>query len=259
MLDSNIKLVDFHCHFDLLPGFGEAGVELPCDIAIVAVTTTPLAWPRNLDVSKKKPNVIPALGIHPQLVPSRAKDFDEFHRYLNQTAIIGEIGLDGSKNFADSMLEQERIFDAVLAMCSSDTKRMLSIHSLKAESKVINHLEHHSNGSKFIPVMHWFTGSLSQAGKLCDMGAKFSFNHKMLKTKRGEKLLEYLPRESVLIETDLPFTHKSYSPKLHSELLENSLHSIAGIWNVDITESSSTVLKNSRNLLAHFSLPSSIS
>ena len=248
MLSDKVRFIDFHCHFDLLPNFG-AKNALCEDVAVIAVTTTPLAWPKNLTVSQRCVNVIPALGIHPQLISSRAKDFDEFHKYLSQTAIIGEIGLDGSKNYAESMLEQERIFEAILAMCSLGPQRLFSIHSLKAESKVIHYLKQYLSNNNSIPVMHWFTGSLSQASKLCDLGAKFSFNHKMLNTKRGRCLLEYLPRESVLIETDLPFTNKSYSQKLHRELLEKSVESIASFWGVSIDESSFIILKNSKRLL----------
>jgi len=168
---------------------------------------------------------------------------------LNQTVIIGEVGLDGSKNFADSMEEQERIFEAILAMCASGPRRMLSIHSLKAETKVINYLKQYSIGKNILPIMHWFTGSLSQAGKLCDLGAKFSFNHKMLKTKRGLSILEYLPRESILIETDLPFTHNTYSQELHLKVLENSVELIALNWGISFDECSSILLNNSKNLL----------
>lgn len=74
MLSSRIKYVDFHCHCDLLPGFASETFQLNEDVAAVAVTTTPLAWSKNVEVSKRTAGMYPALGMHPQLVGSRYDD-----------------------------------------------------------------------------------------------------------------------------------------------------------------------------------------
>ncbi|ASJ95636.1 Qat anti-phage system TatD family nuclease QatD [Shewanella marisflavi] len=249
MLSNKTKLVDFHCHYDLLPTFGrEPGAQLS-DVTILGVTTTPLAWLKNLKVSGTVDRIIPALGMHPQLISSRAKDFEKFSYYVEDSRIIGEVGLDGSKNFSDSLPTQEKIFSNILSMCNSENPKVLSIHSLKAESKVISHLKEHTNSSSVTPIMHWFTGSVTQASKLLDMGAKFSFNHKMLKTKSGQKLLMYLPRDSVLTETDLPFTSKSYSPELHRDLLVNSVDMIASFWDTSLEDCTEHLLKNANIVL----------
>jgi len=250
MLSNKTRLVDFHCHYDLLPIFEMDSVEALSDVAIIAVTTTPLAWPKNLEVSKNLDGIIPALGMHPQLIPSRAKDFEQFSYYFENTRIIGEVGLDGSKNFSDSLPIQERIFSNILSMCNSQNPKILSIHSLKAENKVISHLSEQTIRSSVTPLMHWFTGSVTQASKLLDMGAKFSFNHKMLKTKNGQKLLMYLPRDSVLTETDLPFTTKSYSPELHRNLLVHSVDMIASFWGTSVEECADHLLKNANIVLS---------
>ncbi|WP_462163187.1 Qat anti-phage system TatD family nuclease QatD [Pseudoalteromonas xiamenensis] len=250
MLSNKTTFVDFHCHYDLLPTFGRKSDAQLSDVTIVAVTTTPLAWSKNLEISGAVDGVIPALGMHPQLISSRAKDFEQFSYYLEDTRIVGEVGLDGSKNFSDSLPTQEKIFSNILSMCNSESPKILSIHSLKAESKVISHLKEHVNRASITPIMHWFTGSVTQASKLLDMGAKFSFNQKMLKTKSGQKLLMYLPRDSVLTETDLPFTSKSYSPEAHRELLVHSVDMIASFWGTSLEDCTEHLLKNSNIVLS---------
>ena len=60
------RLIDMHCHLDLYPDH-EALIS-ECDrlqIATLAVTTTPKAWKRNLELAKNSSHVRVALGLHP--------------------------------------------------------------------------------------------------------------------------------------------------------------------------------------------------
>ena len=249
MWKKDVEIIDFHCHYDLLPGFGAKELTIPSNIGIIAVTTTPLAWPMNNKVAMEQSNIIPGLGLHPQLVASRKKDFDKFKLYIDEAIIIGEVGLDGSKNFKDSLADQQEIFGAILDMCMERQGKILSIHSLKSETRIIDNFKQHISQHQFIPVLHWFTGSLPQAAKLLDMGARFSFNHKMVKTKRGIELLNFLPANVVLTETDLPFTSRSYTSATLGDALQNVVDSIAEHWHLPTDECKSMLLDNGMKLL----------
>lgn len=249
-MNKKIKYVDFHCHCDLLPDFDKSSFKIDDEVAAVAVTTTPLAWNKNVEVSKRVTGLYPALGMHPQLIASRSDDFKAFSRYLEFASIVGEIGLDASKYFKDSLTIQEDVFSEILAKCAQSKKnKILSIHSLRAEVKLIKHLKEHICKSQITPVMHWFTGSIPQASQLLDIGAKFSFNHKMVETKRGQQLFAHIPIDAILIETDLPFTHKSYNPTLHKELLLNTTKQISDGLNICQEQCSDIILRNSKGLL----------
>lgn len=249
-MNEKIKYVDFHCHCDLLPDFDKRSFRIDEEVAAVAVTTTPLAWNKNVEVSKHVASLYPALGMHPQLIASRFDDFKEFSKYLEFAPIVGEIGLDGSKYFQDSLMLQEDVFSEILAMCvKNNDNKTLSIHSLRAEVKLIKHLQEHICKNHITPVLHWFTGSISQASKLLDLGAKFSFNHKMVETNRGQQLLAHIPIDAILVETDLPFTHKSYTPVLHKELLANTTKQISDRLNICREHCSDIILRNSKGIL----------
>ncbi len=188
--------------------------------------------------------------MHPQLISSRLDDFESFSKYFDQAPIIGEIGLDGSKYYKDSLVTQEEVFSQVLAMCAqSDKSKILSIHSLRAEVKIIKHLKEHISNKSITPILHWFTGSIPQASKLLDIGAKFSFNHKMVETKRGQQLLSHIPIDAILIETDLPFTHKSYNSTLHKDLLSNTTEMISERLNIYKEQCTDIILQNSKDIL----------
>ncbi|WP_232574107.1 Qat anti-phage system TatD family nuclease QatD [Photobacterium phosphoreum] len=249
-MNDKTKYIDFHCHCDLLPDFDKRSFKINEEVAAVAVTTTPLAWDKNVEVSKYITSLYPALGMHPQLILSRLDDFKSFEKYFEQAPIIGEIGLDGSKYYKDSLVVQEDVFSRILSMCAqSNDNKILSIHSLRAEVKIIKHLKEHIYKKPITPILHWFTGSIPQATQLLDIGAKFSFNHKMVATKGGQQLLAYLPIDSILIETDLPFTCKSYNSALHRKLLVNTIEQISSRLNLCIEDSSDMILQNSKRLL----------
>lgn len=250
MISDEIKYIDFHCHCDLLPGFENSSLKLSPEVAAVAVTTTPLAWPKNKEESQRIPGLLPALGMHPQLIHARYKDHYSFSKYINDAFIVGEIGLDGSTAFKDSLNLQEEVLSKILELSSaSKTTKILSIHSLKAETRVINILKAEMDTASLVPIMHWFTGSLSQASKLLDLGAKFSFNHKMVKTKKGQNLIAHIPKESILIETDLPFTANTYNPSYHKSLLKETTIELAMSIGVPSDDFAMVLLQNSKKLL----------
>lgn len=251
MLSSHINYVDFHCHCDLLPGFASETFQLNEDVAAVAVTTTPLAWSKNVEVSKRTVGIYPALGMHPQLVGSRYDDHFSFSQFVNGTPIIGEIGLDGSQAYKQTLDMQEAVFSHILELCSEEKiERLMSIHSLKSEVRLIKHFQKYVSSALYTPVFHWFTGSVTQASKLLDMGAKFSINHKMVGTKGGQDLLSHIPKESVLIETDIPFTTKNLSPENHRSLLMETVRKISTIWSMAEEECSALILRNSSEILS---------
>jgi TatD DNase family protein len=55
-------------------------------------------------------------------------------------------------------------------------------------------------------VLHWFTGSTSEARRAVGLGCCFSVNTQMVRNDRGRKLVEALPSDRLLTETDAPFT-----------------------------------------------------
>ena len=55
-------------------------------------------------------------------------------------------------------------------------------------------------------IFHWFTGTDAERNRAIANGAFFSINPRMLRTKSGQDTIKMLPKESILLETDAPFT-----------------------------------------------------
>ena len=79
-------LIDFHCHLDLYPDHAAAVREADAaGVYTLAVTTTPKAWARNHELTRDTHRVRAALGLHPQLVSSRADEIALWEILLPQT------------------------------------------------------------------------------------------------------------------------------------------------------------------------------
>lgn len=203
-----MQLIDFHCHLDLYPNFVDLLKE--CEdrqIYTLAVTTTPRAWLRNKNLTTNTKFVKAALGLHPQLVEESSwrSELELWEKYLIETKYIGEVGIDGSRNYINTLPLQEKVFSRVLELACAHGNKVLSVHSLNSSKKVLDMIEKELPEGKGIVVLHWFTGSTSDAKRAIELGCYFSINPKMLITKKGQELITMLPTDRLLSETDGPF------------------------------------------------------
>lgn len=209
----NSALVDFHCHLDLYPSLESAVREAEeASVYTLAVTTTPYAWPRNFEISRLTRHVRAALGLHPQLVAERHAEIGLWEGYLPQTRYVGEVGLDASPRYYGSLDLQTQIFQRVLEQCAMARGKVLSVHSVRAATAVLDLVEKYLPPPQGQIVLHWFTGSKAEARRAVDLGCYFSVNAAMTSTQRGRELAASLPTGRLLTETDGPFTQTENRP-----------------------------------------------
>lgn len=243
------KLVDFHCHLDLFPDFQKA-VETAesAEIFTLSVTTTPRAWPYNKTLMTNTRFVRAALGLHPQVVSQYAHEIDLWERYLPQTRYVGEIGLDAGPQYYKTLPLQKKIFERILKCCEKSKNKVLSIHSVRSATTVLDLLDKHlsSDGGKV--VLHWFTGSLKDASRAIERGYYFSVNYQMLQSERGRKLAQIIPLNLILTETDAPFVNYDGQNSSEQYLLK-AISELANLHSVKEQELQSMVYKNLKSLL----------
>lgn len=200
-------LVDFHCHLDLYPDHALAVREADAaGVFTLAVTTTPLAWPRNHELAQLTKHVRAALGLHPQLVAERAGELELWDRYLSEARYVGEVGLDAGPRFYKSLGLQKQVFQHVLQRCADVGGKVVTVHSVRAAKAVLDHIESFLPPCKGKVVLHWFTGSKSEAQRALELGCYFSINAAMLENTRHASMVALIPLDRLLTETDGPFT-----------------------------------------------------
>ena len=188
-------------------------------IGIIAVGTTPLAYKKELRFVENVNSIKVGLGLHPQLVKECPDDIRTFLREMNEAKYIGEIGLDFNTGYVESKDQQVVAFRKIAKACAEEGGKVLSIHSVKSATTVIEELEIAGTFKTCICILHWFTGTAKDRQRAIENGAYFSINPKMLRTKSGKDNVIVIPSEKILLETDAPFTKKFFSVvELENEL-----------------------------------------
>lgn len=212
-------LVDFHCHLDLYPDHETAVREADeAGVFTLAVTTTPRAWPRNHELAQRTKHVRAALGLHPQLVAEREAEIALWDDYLSETRYVGEVGLDAGPRYYKSMEAQQRVFQHILRRCAGAGDKIITVHSVRAVRAVLEHVEAFLPRSRGKVVMHWFTGTKSEARRAMDLGCYFSINAAMLASERHLTMVQAIPLDRLLTETDGPFTRTEDRPSKPSDV-----------------------------------------
>lgn len=243
-------LVDFHCHLDLYPDHATAVAECErAQIYTLAVTTTPKAWPRNLELSQGKKYVRAGLGLHPQLVSERAHEFGLWESYLKDARYVGEVGLDAGPRFHHSLPQQKDVFTRVLQCCADAGDKVLSVHSVRSADIVLDLIETHLPAPRGKVVLHWFTGSQTAATRAVQLGCLFSVNLEMLRKPTHRTLLSGLPLDSILTETDGPFTNSGSRPSQPADV-NAVIEELARLRNLDPLVLRDKVGANFRRLIS---------
>src|SRR5690606_10793705 len=90
----------------------------------------------------------------------------------------------------------------------SGQKKILSIHSRKAEKEVLDLLVKNNIQSA---IFHWYSGGLNLIDEIVKKGYYFSINPAMVKSVSGRKIISKIPKEFILTETDGPFIEENNS------------------------------------------------
>jgi TatD DNase family protein len=248
-------LVDFHCHLDLFPDPVSAVSDAEkSGIYTLTVTTTPKAWPRNHDLTQKTKYVRAALGLHPQLIAERSAEIKLWEEYLPQARYIGEVGLDAGPRYFRSLDLQKQIFTEILQKCAKAGGKILTVHSVRAATMVLDLIESHLPRHQGRIVLHWFTGSTSQARRAVNLGCYFSINGAMLRNDRGRKLVAVLPPDRLLTETDAPFTKIGDRPTAPIDVKE-TVEALANLRHMPPEDLARNIHSNVRTLLGEAGVP----
>jgi TatD DNase family protein len=243
------RFVDFHCHLDLCPDPTTAIADADAaGVYTLTVTTTPRAWPHNLTLTRGTRHVRAALGLHPQLVAEHSHEISIWDNYLSQTPYVGEVGLDAGPRYYRSLDLQRQIFEHILKQCAKAGGKILTIHSVRATTMVLDLIETHLPPEHGQAVLHWFTGSKAEARRAADLGCYFSVNAPMLASDRGRDLVISLPADRLLTETDGPFTKVSGRPACPADV-EITIEALANLRKVTPTEMTALIVGNLKTLL----------
>jgi TatD DNase family protein len=200
-------LIDSHCHLDdasfdvdraqSLQRAQQVGVFKQI---IPAVDVT--SWERIREISNQFNKLYPAYGLHPCYFHQPA-DLQKLEYWLSQyyAVAVGECGLDFFIPHIN--IKQQTYFFKVQASIAQAFDLPIIIHARRAVDEVIKILKQFKN---LRGVVHSFVGSEQQANLLINQGFLLGFGGTITypRANRLRKLVQILPLESILLETDAP-------------------------------------------------------
>lgn len=233
---SPLPPLDAHAHVEA----AIAPAELTKLQAVVfAVTREPSEWQRARRRNDRM--TVWGIGCHPG-VPNAfdAFDPDTFATYLADAPLVGEVGLDGRSKVA--MARQREVLDRILNMVSA-SPCPVSLHSVSATDGVLDALR-----KRPVPgaILHWWRGSATQTRTAVDMGCFFSLNGAEAK---NPKVLDLVPRDRVLTETDFPHSRRSDRAASRPGQVSTIESALAQAWGEDVYGVRAQIWANLRSLL----------
>jgi len=218
---------------------------------------------------KYNEGVYATIGLHPihaiahqidvnEVNPSFKSKLEEFdiHKYRElakskKVIAIGEIGLDYSYAKTEEEKEAQKKAFVVQIQLAQKLKLPIIIHCREAWKDVLAILKNYylPNYSK-AGVAHFFSGTIEDSKKLLSMGFLMSFTGVITFTKDYDKVIEKIPLEKIMIETDSPYVAPvPFRGKRNLPLyVEYMARRIAEIKNVSFKEVAEQTTKNARNL-----------
>ncbi|WHH59786.1 TatD family hydrolase [Petroclostridium sp. X23] len=195
------KLIDMHFHLDFYPNHSQIyhGINEFCQHTL-CVTNQPEIFEACMDMYSVTKYVQFGLGYNPQCVNDVSFNKSTFLKNLKRTKYVGEVGLDFSPKYYKNKDKQIEIFDFI---CKNSTDKIMSVHCRKAE-KILHEILNNNANSRV--VLHWYSGDEVWLKKFLLFGTYFSINANMINSDKGRKIIERIPIERLLIESDGPFT-----------------------------------------------------
>lgn len=198
-------MIDVHCHFDMMPN-PEAYVrqkENAGDI-VIGMTNLPSHFQIGQPFVMHYKHIRLGLGFHPLLVAENKKELTLFKRLIDETSYVGEIGLDFSREGYASKEEQIIVLKEILTTLRGKRK-IVSVHSRRAEKELLRLLMEYKIENV---IFHWYSGSVSLIPAILERGYYFSINEAMTLSHSGKCIIEKIPRDRILMETDAPFNNR---------------------------------------------------
>ena len=207
-----MMLIDSHAHLEM-PEFKkdleaviqrakESGVEY-----IFTVGTEKKDWKRAVEIADSHPSIYAILGVHPH----NAKEIDDQTyptlRGLCRNGKVkayGEIGLDFFRNLSPRDIQLKRFREQIGLAKELDLP--IVIHDREAHRETLEILKS-EKAEESGGIIHCFSGDYEMAKACLDMGFYISIPGSItFKNAEGfRKIVDRIPLESLLVETDAPF------------------------------------------------------
>jgi len=203
----------------------------------------------SLNLSKKSQNILPFIGVHPEMAQNNTKKVLQIIEDVNEEITgIGEIGLDRTYiKSEDEWVIQKKVFSEQLTLAEK-LQKPVSIHSRKTLDEIFEILT--SFNLKGV-LLHWFDGNKNQLKHAMDLGLYVSYGPLTVYANDKQALLAKSNTEQILVETDGPvkFSHCFNYKTTQIEFLPSVVYAAATTLQINYDDLLKQLEKNSKKFL----------
>lgn len=195
--------IDCHTHLDFFEDKIEEAIKDINENKILTIANSMNieSYIKNREYSKESEFIIPCFGMHPWKAAEYKGDLKNLIPYIEESEIIGEIGLDYLWVEDKSTFEpQRRIFYFMLEE-SIMRNKVISLHTKDAEEEIYMALKKYNYNKAII---HWYSGDIETLDKLIDLGCYFTISVDLGYSEKSYEVLNKVPMDKLLVETDGP-------------------------------------------------------
>lgn len=220
-------LVDAHTHIDQYGDDLELALEeiRTKKIYSVSVSMDIPSYHRTKAIAGSCPYILPSFGIHPWRAPDFEGELTLLDSLIEEAPMIGEIGLDYYfEENSDHYPKQRLLFEYQLHQAAKHGK-IVNLHTKGAEKEIVEKLE--ETGIRR-SIIHWYSGPLDLIDRYLTAGAYFTIGVELLFSDHIRCVLEAVPNNRLLTETDNPTGYEWLAGKRGMpSILEKVVHEIA--------------------------------
>lgn len=215
-----------------------------------------------LELARREPMVRPALGFYPVdtvLGPMRAAGVDYpregeecsaeegiayLRAHVSEAFAVGEIGLDGYWVPEPFWPEQERVF-CTLVKLAMEADKPIIIHTRKREARALELLDELSATRVN---WHCFGSKVKLARRIAERGHYLSIPANARRSESFTRMLETLPRDRILLETDCPYLAPEPGTQNEPANVAGTAAYAASLWKVSADDAQAQLAENFERL-----------
>lgn len=195
--------IDCHTHLD----FFEENIDKAIEdinknkILTLANSMDIESYIKNKEYSKRSKFIKPCFGIHPWKAAEYKGKLEDIIPYIEESEIIGEIGLDYLwVEDKSTFNNQRKVFNFILEE-SVKRNKVLNIHTKDAEDEIYQALKKFNYNKAII---HWYSGDIKILEKYINLGCYFTISVDIGYSEKTNDVLSKIPIDKLLLETDGP-------------------------------------------------------
>ncbi|HEY8514297.1 MAG TPA: TatD family hydrolase [Candidatus Binatia bacterium] len=209
-------------------------------------------------LAQRCPGVRPAFGLYPvDAVLREMRELDVpyprdgevataeegvawVREHVDEALAVGEIGLDGHWVPEALWPRQEEVFRALVALALEADKPII-VHTRRRERRCLEILD--EMGAERVN-WHCFGGKVALARRIAERGHYLSIPANARRSESFTRMLETLPRDRVLLETDCPYLSPDRERASEPADVAGTAAFAAELWGVSLDEVAARVAEN---------------